>query len=273
VTHWSTGKSVRPSIDGAIDKINRASSQRIALNDEIEAFLDHQDDRFIRELQGNGQVHLYRTVDFPDLPSDWPLALGEILHNYRSALSHIAWQLVRLGPGRPGLGTDFPIYDRLKDFSNLRKGGRYVAGMSTDAIEALKTLQPYKARRNSASHPLHTLARLNNIDKHRQLLLFAIATDYVTWDLPPDVPSPSPALYPLESGAPIATFVFASPRPEIDLHAKFSLQVRLRETGLRTTPLFAVLNRIDWYIIFNVANAIQPFFPRDFPPHWTTPAS
>ena len=40
---------------------------------------------------------------------EWSLILGDLLHNLRSALDHLAWQLVVDGGGTPSQDTNFPV--------------------------------------------------------------------------------------------------------------------------------------------------------------------
>jgi hypothetical protein len=46
-----------------------------------------------------------------DVPVNVPLIAGDAIHNIRSALDHLAWQLVLSAGNTPGQSTSFPIFD------------------------------------------------------------------------------------------------------------------------------------------------------------------
>jgi hypothetical protein len=98
--------------------------------------------------------------------------IGEFLHNLRSSLDHLAWQLVLHNGGQPTEGTSFPI---LKVGPTPDKKGQqrppYVdGGMSSDALALIEAAQPYKQGAGYASSPLWVLNQLWNIDKHRHVI-------------------------------------------------------------------------------------------------------
>lgn len=121
---------------------------------------------------GTRRLH-YVVAQVPPLNADVPLAIGDALHNLRSALDHTAYQIVLKstngkGPpvkkGGPFQNIYFPIVeseDRLKEAFDKR-----MAGAPVDVWKILGDIKPYKG----GNDPLWRLSRLNNIDKHRLLL-------------------------------------------------------------------------------------------------------
>jgi hypothetical protein len=113
------------------------------------------------------------------------LIIGDAVHNLRSALDHLAWQLVEshaaITPGAPGPdeNTAFPIYQTApkKKFAALAK----VQGMGPGAVSLLESLQPY----NCGDNTLWELSKLDNIDKHRLLLVVALRQDQPEFSLIP----------------------------------------------------------------------------------------
>src|SRR4051812_14647950 len=73
---------------------------------------------------------------------DLGLIAGDAVHNLRSALDLLAWQLVEAGGGTPGRGTSFPIWVSEGQF--LGGGPGRMRGAHPDAIKALRSLKPYK---------------------------------------------------------------------------------------------------------------------------------
>ena len=56
---------------------------------------------FIHEVNADGVSHRYRAVDVPDLDDHWALVLGDCVHNLRSALDYLVYELVRANGGTP----------------------------------------------------------------------------------------------------------------------------------------------------------------------------
>ena len=110
-----------------------------------------------------------------EVPPTIPLIAGDALQNLRSALDHLAWQLVP--PCNQNRQTAFPISDDLKKYETEKVGK--VKGISTRAMEAIDKLKPYKG----GNDVLWRLHRLNNIDKHR--LLIAIGAAYKSVNIAP----------------------------------------------------------------------------------------
>jgi hypothetical protein len=108
--------------------------------------------------------------------SPYPIAIhghvGDALYNLRSALDHLAWQLVRANGNTPDTRTGFPIFDLLaKDSKSLFN--RKVRGMRDETVEAIARLKPYKG----ADNVLWLLHQLNAIDKHHEVL--GIGTSHI----------------------------------------------------------------------------------------------
>jgi hypothetical protein len=108
----------------------------------------------------------YYVQQVPVIPGEVPLIVGDILHNLRCALDYVACGLV--GDGNITSKTKFPIRRDAEDWEV--SGLRMVDGASKDAIEALRRIRPYE-RGNAILYVLHAL---NNIDKHRLLLIVTL---------------------------------------------------------------------------------------------------
>jgi hypothetical protein len=107
-----------------------------------------------------GKVH--------SMPRWWSVLLGEGLYDLRSALDHLAWQLVIRAGGAPDKRTEFPIF---KDPSKFKNGAHdKMRGMSDAMKAAIRDLQPC-FRAKPAAFPLWWLQDLCNTDKHQTLHL------------------------------------------------------------------------------------------------------
>lgn len=125
-----------------------------------------------KDFSGKARVGLDEFVTLPRLPFDAIATAGDIVHNLRSALDHLAYQLVLVGSGKePSRRVEFPI---AKDFATYEaEKARKVQGMRPLAIKAIDNVKPYKG----GNGPLWRIHELDNIDKHRTL--FSVAHDYL----------------------------------------------------------------------------------------------
>src|ERR1700758_1562967 len=72
---------------------------------------------------------------------------GDAIHNLRSSLDHLAWQLVEAGGGRPNCDTAFPICEQpgengAQQYSSAIGKGE-IKKMTPAALKILEALQPY----------------------------------------------------------------------------------------------------------------------------------
>lgn len=104
------------------------------------------------------------------------LVLGDIVHNLRSILDHLAWVLVLVSGNNPSdthPRTQFPLYtDRLTDKGTLRDVTIH-PGINDQARAIVEWAQPYTRSDDPTRHPLSILNELSNIDKHRWVQLTA----------------------------------------------------------------------------------------------------
>ena len=106
------------------------------------------------------------------VPSDIALILGDAIHNLRSALDHLAWQLVKAGGGQPDRDTFFPICESSQQYASAFGRGE-IKRMPVGAEKVLSSIQPYQ----TLDQNLWLLHRLDIIDKHRLLLTIAAIMD------------------------------------------------------------------------------------------------
>jgi hypothetical protein len=104
--------------------------------------------------------------------------LGDIVHNLRSALDHLVWQLVWARSGDPELlGRPYPDFPVCLDAATWPKvaGGR-LCGVSHAAAERIREAQPFVTNAAAPERtPLSRLDALWNRDKHRLVTTTAAA--------------------------------------------------------------------------------------------------
>jgi hypothetical protein len=111
--------------------------------------------------------------------------MGDVIYDLRSALDHLAWQLVIANGGTPvtpednaGPSTAFPIFHSKEG----AKGGprppvSIAGGVNTAALAVIERLQPYHRVDDPQLDPLWQLSELCNTDKHRLLLVVGVTYD------------------------------------------------------------------------------------------------
>ncbi len=186
-----------------------------------------------------------------EIPFDALTAAGDVVHNLRGALDHLAYQLTIANRPRT---TDeefrsiyFPISKDKATHEKTIKG--YKKFFGAEAVKFIDALKPYKGG-NEALSRLH---KLNNLSKHRLLLAME---KYVIcraiWLTRDGVPIPF--MYKL--GRPQFSGIFA--RPEVNdyiLRGGKETLVKLR-TG-RREALLPTLH----YLVDTIDGIIQSFLP------------
>lgn len=115
--------------------------------------------------QRQGTIDFTLRVRTPPPLDEWSLLLGDCVHNLRSALDHLAWQL----DSKPDSGTAFPI--RMKAPNDWPPA--CVARMNPEAQPIVDAVQPHweaLAGRVPSRHPLATVHALDIDDKHKVLI-------------------------------------------------------------------------------------------------------
>lgn len=94
-----------------------------------------------------------------------PILVGEFAYALRSGLDHLAWQLGLLSGRTPTRSSCFPIHssDSRKDRERFLNA---TWNIPCEAIEIIKTFQPYLRGKDMKSDPLWQLNKLCNLDKH-----------------------------------------------------------------------------------------------------------
>jgi hypothetical protein len=234
---------------GVALKLDRADAHLAELGDAIEKTLNASGEHFTCKFDPKTGYHVYRAHGLPAIGPEWSVVIGELLYDLRSALDHLAWQLVLLDGGTPGEQTQFPVLE-----SPFNKKGQLVAVQLKPPVEdpkilaALDKAQPYKGPEGEPArfdiNPLWQLHRLNIIDKHRLLLVVVcvLNPDEMYWAGDPAMPVPKLkiATGPLDEGSEVAWFDWGNhdPPPRFDPH--LALAVAIDEpaiVGQRATPI------------------------------------
>jgi hypothetical protein len=136
--------------DGVLWKLQRAAEHWRVIESSVDGFLekvpkpyriDVRDDELTRERSWWLEV-----VEQPPAV-EWAGITGEVLHNLRSALDHLAFALclAHAPEKKPPRQTEFRIFWQKSRFEDTQRGGRLykLAGMSSEMRDAICGEQPF----------------------------------------------------------------------------------------------------------------------------------
>ena len=151
----------------AIDaKISRARVELRTLKADIASFCDERA-RLIMPVGDGDEVEWVYRGAAPNPPIDWSIRVGEFAYNLRSSLDHLAWQLVTANGQCPGQRNAFPVHKR----ENQDDFNQKLEGMSCEAADYIRSVQPYQGDPAGVGHRLAMLHAICNIDKHRRIIV------------------------------------------------------------------------------------------------------
>jgi hypothetical protein len=143
------------------------------LHAAIDAFINDEAYEARVERRTNAHDYIVRFYVKKEIPAEWSLIVGDIIHNARSALDNLTYALVLAHHGTPTdkevVNIQFLLADGQKDFAD--RAIKNLGLMSPDAQAAMQRLQPCYRQDKSVRHWLSVLRDLSNVDKHRHLIL------------------------------------------------------------------------------------------------------
>jgi hypothetical protein len=157
-------------------KVQRAREHLGELQSGVQSFLATDPYQIETKRDTDARLAYYLSA-VQETPVAIAFIAGDVLHNLRSALDHLAYQLVLVGTGQEVTSSRvyFPIADSLVKYQQVRDG--QTKGMTAAARAAIDNVQPYKGG-NDRIWQLH---KLNIIDKHR--LLITVGSMFESVDL------------------------------------------------------------------------------------------
>jgi hypothetical protein len=224
------------------DKFWRADAQFNQLWEEIGTFIEGDAYAAGKYFDTQAQQYVFRGRVIKEPLEHWPVLIGECLHNFRSALDSLAWELARTPPDDPPRGTTFPIFRSAGDYRNLwsaRSGYYATRGMPVEAQAIIEDAQPYQRGNAADGHPLWVLHSLSNEDKHRTFHLAGAALGAYETEVVEQVGVTSPKLKffrgPFKDGAVIARMnlpkSIVSGQGEMHMKIRFGFGVAFPKDG------------------------------------------
>ena len=152
-------------------KLDWASHHLACLDAKVREWTERKPHHYVTNIDRKSDKKLVRIRLLNPPPAEFRLIIGDCLHNLRSALDSLVYELALAHNGIDPLpedrakGLEFPIFgNRMMDAQECRKK---IGCIHPDAQAAIKGLQPYNKGNEFASDPLWKLHRLSNVDKHR----------------------------------------------------------------------------------------------------------
>ena len=144
-------------------KVNRANKHIDDLGLERSAFLDGKEYFGVPKFDPETNRTQFVLERVPAIPDSIKLIVGDVAHNLRTALDHLASALVR-SVGIEPKGVYFPIAETIDKYK-AESGGK-TKGMPQQGKDLIDRFSPY----GGGNHLLWGLHKLDIIDKHRLLL-------------------------------------------------------------------------------------------------------
>lgn len=232
-------------------KIERAKKHLADFEAQAEAFRDAYTHVVGTETDSKTRQSIQYFAKLPISRFEVLAIAGDVLQNLRSALDHLAFQLVEAGECRAigekrGKSIGFPICEKPTDYETMK--ARKIKGARKMAIKAIDTLKPYKGG-NTALWRLHYV---NNIDKHRHLI--GIGESYLFEGEGFD------GRYWQKAARPFFRGIFG---PEVNQKSKFVIKKPLGKFKIAEgQPLFEFLRETVDYVDRLVTSFEAHLFPR-----------
>jgi hypothetical protein len=224
-------------------KLNRAQAYAKALHSEVDAwFMRHPYEVFGQYEPGPPEEYVFKARFLELPPSEWGLILGDFAHNARSALDHLAYQVVSLGNGGVHQEqTAFPIVTECRNWQAA--AARRLKGARDRHIKMIEAFQPYHRRDTHGAKtiwgaiedPLAVLDRLSIVDKHIVLNPTPATVQAIGWDVEiiQDIESTGVQEAPMgiliDEGVVVRVGIVSSGRnPELKLKRRETMEIRVQ---------------------------------------------
>lgn len=165
-------------------RIERARKHLRELEGEVNAFLATEPYKVGVKRDPDTRRMIYYVTEVRDTPAPLGAIAGDVIHSARTALDHLAYQLVLVGTGRPGpfKRVYFPIADSAVEYEAAKT--KETTLMPAAAMAAIDALKPYRG----GNDVLWRLHRLDDVDKHRVLL--TVGSNFESVNVAPVVAPP-----------------------------------------------------------------------------------
>jgi hypothetical protein len=181
------------------------------------AFVKDEPYKIEGSFNGDCTEYVFRATEVKEVPEIISLLAGDVLHNARACLDHLAWEIAKT----PTKVTAFPMKTKRPTDKNGDPCEPTISGgISAAHQRALASVQPYEWQPGWPDMSyLALLSRFDNSDKHRLIITswFSSLGNYQS--LITGYRGAAPALEfkwgPIEKGDAVATVRFSEPNPHL----------------------------------------------------------
>jgi len=267
---------VTEELTGVWAKLDRAVENLSQFNAGVQSFVNLKPYRGVVHFDSQTGEHVMVVFVHRHVPLTLSVIAGDCLHDLRSALDHLAFQMVLRHHGpitdSEERQIEFPIHATLEGFNNSRKTQATLNLMSDGMRAAVKQVQPFQAT-TPLGNVLAIVHSLNRIDKHRRLKLVYFSPGGIT-PIPPHPPIAAiqPFAGKLEDGAEVTRVRFVAPG-EVQVGFNLALHVAIDEgDGLLHLPSAEdfLIGAHYWLTTF-VDEWDRRFFKEEERPSWSAP--
>jgi hypothetical protein len=222
-------------LGGARIKLDRAQEQVLVLGETLAAFAEDEPYQLVAEV-GPGITdelldYRYVVANLRPTRPEFAAHIGEILHNFRSALDY----LVYAAATKHSFSTQFPIFHRRSDWP--AKSPPMMRNVPQRYVRIVEESQPYHFA-DPAEHTLSKLNYLSNTDKHRLLNTTATALAEVAPTFLPEkdvaaIHDIAMNVGVLEEGMELVRLVIepSGPEPAVAMAGEFRLAIAFRDSA------------------------------------------
>ncbi|HTZ62522.1 MAG TPA: hypothetical protein VMB51_00285 [Solirubrobacteraceae bacterium] len=250
-------------LEAIFDRLARAEDHLEAIEGQLLAYYNsdpyQMSGKYESDADGGGAT-VEPTDGWVDpIPVRLNTLVGEFLHDLRSALDHLARQLVIQGGHEPASREEipFPVFTKAPVANKAGKKAlpNFRRRVSIAAREVIHEAQPYQWGDAYARHPLWILHQLWNIDKHRDVVVRGV-WPYTTFRGELGRPFGYTAQF-KSASEDMAEYVLVPNDPTVNLDADTTVQVALYEPecGIEHALLRTLKEILK--LVLGVANAAE----------------
>lgn len=157
------------TLDGVRLKLIRAEEHLRLLDKNIGEYFDSNQPEIVKEADGE---FVSFVLNVREQPSPYlGTIIGDCLHNMRSALDHLLWQLLcdPLPSDVRAAKLTFPVFIKDVVYRNAINSNGLSRCVSPAALALIERLQPYHLGDQANRHALWIIHELSNRDKHHMI--------------------------------------------------------------------------------------------------------
>jgi hypothetical protein len=227
-------------------KIDRAGELITTVHGEIAVYHESDPYTFREETLSDPPRMVLYVESLREPPLRLGVLMGDFVHNLRSALDHLVWQLALTNAAEPSTRLQFPIYVKSpKDWASI--AADRLKDVPPAAVEIIERLQPYHME-NPTHAATAVIQALSNEDKHRVILetiSAPVEPDMSSFDaqgnmdIAEDLEVEVPWGVPLGVGDVAATIYYTpiGPHPRLHLTGTLPVEVGFGSIGFRASMM------------------------------------